>query len=170
MDLSTLASIGEFVGGFAVLTSLIYLIVNVRQNSRHLTENTAQLKRVEMRHTYEQHDRYRLATMDREIAELLMKGLADERLDLPDRVRFNNLMTMIIYSIQNNWDAVHHEVMEEEEWERSSPSLSGVFSTSGGRRWWRRTRGVFMSGFVQDVENMFEEELSKDSAVGIDSP
>jgi hypothetical protein len=36
MTIQELGSLGELVGGFAVIVSLIYLAVQIRQNNRHL--------------------------------------------------------------------------------------------------------------------------------------
>ncbi len=36
MDLTQLANLGEFIGGVAVLVTLIYLALQVRQNTRAL--------------------------------------------------------------------------------------------------------------------------------------
>src|SRR5215469_17016584 len=41
MTLSDLASIGSFVSGIAVLVSLVYLAIQVRQNTRNLRAQTA---------------------------------------------------------------------------------------------------------------------------------
>ncbi len=38
MDINTLAAWGEFIGGIAVVVSLIYLASRIRQNSRLLQE------------------------------------------------------------------------------------------------------------------------------------
>ena len=37
MDITTLAAWGEFLGGIAVVVSLVYLATQIRQNSRLLT-------------------------------------------------------------------------------------------------------------------------------------
>jgi len=36
MDLTQLANLGEFIGGVAVLATLVYLAIQVRQNTRSL--------------------------------------------------------------------------------------------------------------------------------------
>jgi hypothetical protein len=41
MDITTLAAWGEFLGGIAVVVSLIYLAGQIRQNSRLLQISTA---------------------------------------------------------------------------------------------------------------------------------
>jgi hypothetical protein len=57
MNLQDLANIGELLGGLAILVSLIYLVLSIRQNTRQLRENLKSLQRTETRAAYEQHDR-----------------------------------------------------------------------------------------------------------------
>jgi hypothetical protein len=40
MDINTLAAWGEFIGGFAVVISLVYLASQIRQNSRQMRAAT----------------------------------------------------------------------------------------------------------------------------------
>jgi hypothetical protein len=42
MDLTQLANLGEFIGGVAVLVTLVYLALQVRQNTRALSTNRHQ--------------------------------------------------------------------------------------------------------------------------------
>ena len=150
IDLDTLAALGEFLGGLAVLVSLVYLVVSIRQNTNQLGENQKTLQRIEQRATYEQHDRYRLATLEPGIAELWLKGLADELTEPADRFRYSNLMLMMTYSTENNW-----ELMEEElgdAWERIAKNTAATYNTPGGNRWWMRTRETFKPGFVESIE------------------
>ena len=44
MDLETLALLGEFLGGAAVLVSLIYLAIQIRQGNRQVEHNTRSLE------------------------------------------------------------------------------------------------------------------------------
>ena len=40
MDLTQLANLGEFIGGVAVLVTLIYLVIQLRQNTQELQQTT----------------------------------------------------------------------------------------------------------------------------------
>ena len=40
MDLSQLADLGEFIGGVAVLVTLVYLAAQIRQNTKVVATNT----------------------------------------------------------------------------------------------------------------------------------
>lgn len=153
MDIQTLANIGEFLGGLAIFVSLIFLVVNVRQNTAQLGENLKELQRIEKRSAYEQHDRFRVATLDRELADVFLKGLSGEGLPEPaDRMRFGNLMTMQTYAVLNGWDTVQKGLMEEDEWTRIIPLFVRMTSTPGGSKWWEKSNSYYPPGFVDDVE------------------
>ncbi len=154
MELETLASIGEFLGGFAILLSLLYLVINLRQNTSQLKENAKTLKRAEMRGSWEQHDRFRIATLDRDLAQLFINGLSGkEELDPADGHRFSNLMTMMTYSIENNWEISKQGLDEDGDvYERIGPAVANLYNSPGGRRWWERSKRVFKPGFVKSID------------------
>jgi len=153
MNLETLANIGEFLGGLAILVSLVYLIVSLRQNTVQLSENLKSLQRSEQRATYEQHDRYRAATLDPDIANLWLKGLAGELNEQGDRLRFDSLMLMMTYSSENNFELTDQGLDSDGQgWERIAVRIASVYDTPGGRRWWERTQSQFKPGFVESIE------------------
>jgi hypothetical protein len=153
MNLQVLANIGEFLGGLAILVSLIYVVLSIRQNTVQLQENLKSLQRTEKRAAYEQHDRYRLATLDRDLAQLLLQGIAGELTDRVDKYRFNNLMIMMTYSSQNNWDLVQAGLDEDEDqWNRIATGVAALYDSEGGKRWWERARYGFRPDFVEAVE------------------
>jgi hypothetical protein len=153
MNLQDLANIGELLGGLAILVSLVYLVLSIRQNTSQLGENLKSLQRTEKRAAYEQHDRYRVATLDADLAQLWLKGGAGELTDRADRYRFNNLMIMYTYSAQNNWDLVQAGLdQDEDQWNRIAPGVAALYDSEGGRKWWERARHGFRPDFVEAVE------------------
>jgi len=159
MNLQDLANIGELLGGLAILVSLIYLILSVRQNTSQLRESLKSLQRTEKRAAYEQHDRYRVATLDRDLAQLWLQGLAGELTDRVDRHRFNNLMVMSTYSSQNNWDLIQAGLDEDEDqWNRIAPLTAALYDSEGGKKWWEQSRYAFRPDFVEAVETHRQTE------------
>ena len=153
LDLESLAQVGEFLGGGAVLVSLVYLVISVRSNTRQLEEN-AKLRRLsEMRATYEQHDRYRqLIVSNREVAEIVANTLSGIAPDPVDAVRFDNFTLQLIYSVQHQWDCVQEGVMDADELERVLPKVAAVLAMPGGRAWWDENRTIFKAGYVAALE------------------
>lgn len=110
------------------------------------------LERTEMRATYEQHDRYRLAMLNAETADLWTKAVAGGDLSDADWLRFSQPAMMVTYSAQNNWDAGQRAVMASEEWQRVAPVMAGFCQTPGGSRFWEQYGQIFQPGFVAEIE------------------
>ncbi|MEM1144021.1 MAG: hypothetical protein AAGI88_15690 [Pseudomonadota bacterium] len=160
MELQTLANIGEFLGGGAVLVSLIYLVVSLRQNTSQLRENAKVQKLAEMRATYAQHDRYRqLLVSSREVAELVSNTFAGDSPDPVDQVRFDNFTYQLVYSVQHQWQCVQEGVIDAAELQRVLPPLATALMAPGGQSWWKRNRAVLNPGYVAAVEAHFDEPV-----------
>ncbi len=154
MDLETLANLGEFLGGGAIIISLAYLIVGIRQNTVQLKETAKLQKLSEMRASYEQHDRYREALLKRDIAELMVKIIGGEEVDAADQLRFEVFCVQVTYSLQHQWDCVQAGVVEAEEFERLKPFIMAFFSaTPMHQNWWANNKSVMKPGFVKEIEN-----------------
>ena len=163
MDLQAWANVGELLGGLAIFVSLIYLVINVRQNTSQLRENLKALERTEMRGTYEQHDRYRTAMLNPEVAEMWTRGMAGEELSAADDLRFMQPAIMVSYAAQNNWDAGQRGVMAADEWQRVAPLMAGFYQTPGGSKFWEFYRQVFQPEFVAEVELRMQSNPSPQS-------
>ena len=74
MDLHQLANLGEFVGGVAVLATLVYLAAQVRQGNRQTAANLSF-------HLLDMSSEIARSAQDREHAELIVKMKHDETLD-----------------------------------------------------------------------------------------
>ncbi len=84
LDITTLAAWGEFIGGIAVVVSLIYLAGQIRQNSRLLRASTASAT------TTANTAINTLIVQDSEVARIYSDGMADpDSLSTADRQRFD---------------------------------------------------------------------------------
>ncbi len=89
MDITTLAAWGEFLGGIAVVVSLIYLASQIRQNSRLLRASTASATIAAFNATAG------LMAQDAEAARIYWDAMADRAsLSESDRQRFDAMMGM----------------------------------------------------------------------------
>lgn len=148
MDLETLARLGEFVGGFVVMVSLVYLAHQVRQNTKSLrAENYARVLD-------------RLSTLqsnlssDADLNRIVTLGSRrPESLTAPERVRFS----WALYETMGAAEFVFHQAREkafpEEVWERWRTTLGWWISNPGIRRWWS-SKPV---PFTPDFESLMEE-------------
>jgi hypothetical protein len=87
MDITTLAAWGEFIGGIAVVVSLIYLASQIRQNSRLMRASTASAT------IATNTDFSGLVVQDSEVARIFREGMADRSsLSEDDMQRFDCLL------------------------------------------------------------------------------
>ena len=109
LDITTLAAWGEFIGGIAVVASLIYLASQIRQNSRMLTASVASTT-----------DSYNSTiggyiVQDPELARIWWDGLADrESLSEADRRRFDPLISMMLNPFQQQFRLSRQGVLDPE--------------------------------------------------------
>lgn len=93
MSIQDWGAIGEIVGALAVVASLIYLAVQIRQNTRQISLSLEASKLAAFERNVESGNRARDALIGNpEITKLFLKGLADYRgLSPTDKLRCNML-------------------------------------------------------------------------------
>ena len=142
MDLATLAQLGEFVGGFFVVISLVYLAHQVRQNTTSLrTENYA--RALDRLSTVQ-----RNLSSDGELNRIVVVGAqAPEALSRSDRMRF----TWYLYELVGAAEFVHHQARQgalpDEVWERWKATIVWWLSNPGIQKWWWAKPTPFSASF-----------------------
>jgi hypothetical protein len=84
MTISELGGLGEFLSSIAVLTTLIFLVIQFRQNAKLM-------RRANARQASDANSRTLVALLDEGVSELFIKGLNSlESLSEVERYRFDN--------------------------------------------------------------------------------
>src|SRR5262245_60294465 len=110
MDLETLGSIGDFVGGLGVIASLIYLAVQIRQNTRAVRSSS-------YHQAAEQTWNYCLAiAQDASLADILARRLAGEPLTPAETIRANVSDQALIYGYENMMRLYEQGLIDREIW------------------------------------------------------
>src|SRR5262245_42570061 len=100
MTLAEFANLAEVIGALGVSASLIFVGVQLRQNTR-------QMQRAEANTAMAQGSAFRHALLqDRDIADLLSRGLTGAPLDAVDELRLNALFSEVAYMSRQVWDRV----------------------------------------------------------------
>jgi hypothetical protein len=156
LDLAQLANLGEFIGGLAVIVTLIYLALQVRLNTRALGRSNARqtaLQNSDALRDWVTH------------AELFIDGFNK----LPERTPAERLKFTLILVI---WFQGIEQALEDEREGSHDPGFSvpyrmfirGMLSTEEGKAWWDQTRIYFspqFQGEVDEMANEGSEELAK---------
>jgi hypothetical protein len=155
MDLDTLAKLGEFVGGFFVVISLIYLAHQVRQNTRSLkTENYARV--LDRMSTLQAN-----LAADADLSRILTMGAERPGSLTPaERLRFS----WALYELFGAGEFMYHQsrlrALPDEVWARWEATIRWWLSHPGMQAWWVARPAPLSSDF-----DAFAEEIMRDHPV-----
>ena len=152
MDINTLAAWGEFIGGIAVVVSLVYLASQIRQNSRLLQVSaTAALGDQEIEFS-------KLMIGDPELSRIFEDGAADrDSLSEAERRKFDAFLRMTVGTFQRNFFVEQDGALKASLWEAEIRGTTYVLRQPGSRRWWAEWRFTFGDEFADWVDGLIRE-------------
>ena len=140
MTIQDLGSIGELIAAVATVATLVYLAVQIRQNTRMVAASVAQA------HRDARNEVTRILGDNPEAARIYREGLLDlTGLRQPDRYQFDALMTLTL----NYYEQAHSQgnleaLLEQYQWLLSQPGLHA---------WWKELgRGNYSDSFCSLFE------------------
>jgi len=144
-----IGALGELIGALAVLITLIYLALQIRQNTRAVqlsAQDATKRNFSSFAH---------LLASSAEVADLFRKGCADYRaLSATDRLRFANLLQDLLYTLATQQQQASQGLIAETG---VSSRLSFLFSQPGVQDWWERNSQLFGPDFVAIVDGVIAE-------------
>ena len=154
MNLSTLAQLGEFLGGVAVLITLIYLILQIKQN-------TNALKRASARQTSMQNSVAVRAQIDH--AELIAIGF-DELNNLSDgeRYRLDLIWAMWFQGFEQTLEDERLGLQSIEAMKPYRSIIRGILATPNGLQWWNERKTWFNTSIHKEIETLKEQVTDSD--------
>ena len=160
IDLQSLANLGEVIGAAAVVASLLYLALQVRQTSRaQRTENYARaLERVSAFQA--------VLSQDSDLARIFAKGVWDtSKLTSLEKIRF----TWSLYEAFGSFEFMFHtyqtDEISEEVWRRWSQTVAWWLIFPGVQQWWTNRPVNFTESFTLFVESLIRENPSEKKAI-----
>ena len=133
MTLEDLGNLGEFIGGLAVIATLIYLAVQIRQNSKLLRASVEQTTRSDSTAILN------LMAASTENASVYHRGLTDSAVMSPEeRTHFYLLLAANFYHFQQAYAAHQDGIQSEETWNTQWQALQFYASQPGVRTWWKQ--------------------------------
>ena len=150
-NLESLANLGEIIGAIAVVVSLVYLAVQVRQNTRaQQTENFSRaLDRIAaMQATLSQ---------DPATSVIFSKGVADpSELTPKERMQFTWTMYELFGAFEFMFLASKDNSIPEEVWRRWSSAVAWWLTFPGVQAWWKVRPVPFTDSFTSYVKSLLE--------------
>jgi len=151
LDITTLAAWGEFIGGIAVVVSLIYLAGQIRQNTKTVRASnlSGQIAAV---------SEWSRMIVDPAAASLYVRGLEDfVGLSAEDQVRFNGIIGQV-FAMNVNVRHLRRQGLYDAEMEGvQENSLAHILKSPGARQWWTANQQWWSSEFIDFVDGLIRE-------------
>jgi hypothetical protein len=148
MSLEQLSSLAQIIASVGVVVSLIFVGLQVKQN-------TGALQRNEHNATMAQWTVLRMAiAKNRDITELMTAGLNGGTIDAADQLRLDSILSEYAWATFHIWDRTQRGVFPKGTFEATGGRLlSVVLTTVRGETWWRSGKNEgFAPAFVADVD------------------
>jgi hypothetical protein len=157
MTVQDLGALGEIIGAVAVIITLIYLAVQMRQSNRatHRLMYSSAAEKVS--------DFWADLASNIELFELYTRLLTDpDGLSRQESERAHLVLDAFLALMESYFlhNRQYGETLSQERWERI---LSRIFATPGGRLYWARRRFAFQRDFAEYVDGIVESAGSASS-------
>jgi len=158
VTLQELGSLGEFLGSVGVIVSLIYLAVQIRQNTRSVRAATQQ-SFVDVNASFAG-----LLLNNDHMAHVYRVGIADQdELTEDQRVQFDMLMVTYFRNMQNLFQQRERGMLEEDVWEGSRRHMLWYIRQPGVFTWWQARRPMFSDRFRAFLESGGQDRENAES-------
>jgi hypothetical protein len=154
MSWEAIGAIGEVVGAIAVVLTLVYLAVQVR-------ENTKSSRIQERQNTTRQFaDTMDILLLHPELADIHDKGRDNpEELSTKDLIRFRRLLLRFFWYLSAQHQQYVLGTIGDDEWAESIAIIRAYIARRGVQEWWNDGHG--RSYFSPSFTSFLDEELAK---------
>jgi hypothetical protein len=154
LTLSDLADVGELLGGLAVLVSLIYLVFELRRNTKTARSGAAWDATVGLAELCEE------IAGSQELAEICMRALeadADPDEFTPGELaRFFFVCRSVLYKYEGQWYLWREGILSNEMWQNRRRWAKAFVSLPVPSRVWEleKRQHQYSAGFIESIETM----------------
>ena len=163
MNWDAIVAIVEIVGLLAVVVSLIYLAIQVRQNSQLINQNTFVARSAMVHETSVFYARfYELIADNSELASIFQRGTNSEELNSVEVERFEALLEVYFTSLEDmdhqfKSDLYFDEDDDEDLTQFMAPAYRDMLVCKHGSDWWDRTAKIRCTpSFYEKVQKIRE--------------
>lgn len=159
MSLQDLGNLGELVAAIATVATLVYLAIQVRNNSRAVgrANEFAQAKSIHQVTSLFNELNWRLASSG-ELADIYTRALAGEDLTPSEATRFVAFLNTYIATIENlvgqqSLELGYSELDSTAALDLLAPIVRQLLETKDGARWWSETAPhLYLADFRSQVD------------------
>ena len=154
MSIMELGALGELVGAIAVVATLIYLAVQIRQTTAIVSAST----------TADHHSmmvtiRMKLAE-NPELTELFHRGVDDPgNLAVNERNRFDQLLAALIHASEQAFEFHRLGVVGGDLWNEQKSHLEWIVGTPGFQEYWNESKHFKAEEFRSEIQKLIDEAV-----------
>ena len=154
MNWEAVGAIGEMVGAIAVIVTLGYLAVQIRQNTRTVRASTHHGISREL-------NELNIAFgSDPAVSSLLLRGSEDySQLDHDERFQYTLLMRAAFGTYNDAFLQFREHLISGEVWATFRPVLAAIFGSPGAREWWERNRQIYPEAFQEEISRILAAKV-----------
>ena len=110
MNWEAIGAVGEIVGAITVVVTLIYLAIQMRQNTTAIQLSTSHSV------TEELQEMFSLLASDQSLSEIFVQAAQTDELSDADRVRYNTFLSNVVRVYENAFLQKRQNVLDEAHW------------------------------------------------------
>ncbi len=159
MTLLEWGALGELIGGIAIIVSLIYVGIQVKDSAGATRSAAANDASVTMQSWYLE------IGSNREASDVWFNAMmSTESLSAHDEFQFMMMMHAAMLGVQNSYLLTQAGTLDPELRDGITTSIVAVKDLPGMQRYWRQRKNFFHSGFTEYVDDL----LARDSIETLD--
>ncbi len=153
MNWEAIGSVGEIVGALAVFLTLVYLAIQIRQN-------TKAVRAAAIDSTISQVNQIRTSVFsDPEVANMYRRGNENpENLTGDEKLRYRLLIHNILLAESNVFAQADFTGLSDSTWQTQIPIVSRVVGSPGGKWFWNTHRTEFEASFRQIIDDIVSKD------------
>jgi len=159
--IGAIGAIGDFIGGVAVVVSLVYLATQVRHSARITEQNTREVSASARESVFGAFSRWRTLVADERLTRVFVLGCDDlSALTREERFQFGLLMQDLLYANQVLFSR-GHEGSTGIPPQTAVENATSVLVRPGANEWWALNSQRFMPAFSRAVSESVAEALAE---------
>lgn len=153
MNWEAVGAMGEIVGALAVFATLVYLAIQIRQNTRAV--RAAALDSSIQAASLIRSDMFK----SEELSQLFLLGNENpEDFNEVQRYRYRNLVSNMMWALWNFYSQSRYADLSQDSWESQKYVAARILNTPGGAWYWKNYSREFEDDFVEAVNQIVEDE------------
>ncbi len=151
MDITTLAAWGEFLGGIAVVISLVYLAAQIRSNTKTVRASN-------FNHLIDKNEEFNDILLDAGLTSLWLRGMDDfEGLSVEDQARFTGMISHPFNAAQRAWNFYQQGLVTEQMFEAQTHAMIVNLEMDGVKEWWKASQHWWPADFRDFANGLIRE-------------